>query len=259
MKIIISYIIFALLRKENNTHIVSIATLIGNQQLHWMSIYLKNHIKSLSICRENKISEHFFYNNRKLAHIQYTRMHIAKLEFAKFCSHSRPSAVRLPTNHGFLRLFSTVKLRKYSSKPLTRLAWGWTDKVPSTSGSLPLLTNPLALQPSLPIQEKAPVALHRLTALITPATSWSEPKIMQPTMTIQELEELRENFIYKRCAFLSYYLYYRGNFRHSVLFYRGKVIFPKAKGLELLLKKMPMKCLAPRRRFLWESRLYRIR
>lgn len=86
----------------------------------------------------------------------------------------------LPTNHGFLRLFSTVKLRKYSSKPLTGFAWGWTDRVPSTSGSLPSLTNPLALQPSLPIQEKAPVALQRLTALMTPATSWSEPKIMQP-------------------------------------------------------------------------------
>jgi len=93
----------------------------------------------------------------------------------------RASLLGLPTNQGFLRLFSTVKLRKYSSKPLTGFAWGWTDRVPSTSGSLPLLTNPLALQPSLPIHEKAPVALHRLTALMTPATSWSEPKMMQPT------------------------------------------------------------------------------
>lgn len=139
---------------------------------------------------------------------------------------SHALAVHLPTNHGFLRLFSTVKLRKYSSKPLTGFAWGWTDRVPSTSGSLPLLTNPLALQPSLPIQEKAPVALHRLTALMTPATSWSEPKIMQPT-AIQELEQFRENFVRKCGALLSSYLYYRGNFRHSILFYRGKKSFSR--------------------------------
>jgi hypothetical protein len=43
----------------------------------------------------------------------------------------------LPTNHGFLVLAFTVKLRKYSSNPLTGWAWGWTDKVPSTSASCP--------------------------------------------------------------------------------------------------------------------------
>jgi len=96
-------------------------------------------------------------------------------------------------------LFSTVKLRKYSSKPLTGFAWGWTDRVPSTSGSLPSLTNPLALQPSLPIQEKAPVALQRLTALMTPATSWSEPKIIQPAAgyVSKSLEFRVGNFVRK--------------------------------------------------------------
>lgn len=40
--------------------------------------------------------------------------------------------IHLPTNHGFLALFSTVRPRKYSSNPLTGFACGCTDKVPST-------------------------------------------------------------------------------------------------------------------------------
>lgn len=55
------------------------------------------------------------------------------------------------TNHGFLSLFSTVNLRKYSSNPWTIFAWGWTESVPSTSGSLPSDTRFRADQPSLPI------------------------------------------------------------------------------------------------------------
>ncbi len=43
----------------------------------------------------------------------------------------------LPTNHGFLVLAFTVNVRKYSSNPFTGWAWGWTDKVPSTSASCP--------------------------------------------------------------------------------------------------------------------------
>jgi hypothetical protein len=86
----------------------------------------------------------------------------------------------LPTNHGLRRLPSTVRFRKYSSKPLTGLACGCTDKVPSTSASFPSDTRLRALQPSDPIHEKAPVALFRRTARMTPATSWSEPKIMAP-------------------------------------------------------------------------------
>lgn len=38
----------------------------------------------------------------------------------------------LPTNHGFLALFSTVRPRKYSSNPFTGFACGCTDRVPST-------------------------------------------------------------------------------------------------------------------------------
>lgn len=38
----------------------------------------------------------------------------------------------LPTNQGLRWLFSTVRLRKYSSKPCTGFACGCTDKVPST-------------------------------------------------------------------------------------------------------------------------------
>lgn len=38
----------------------------------------------------------------------------------------------IPTNHGFRWLFSTVRLRKYSSKPCTGFACGCTDRVPST-------------------------------------------------------------------------------------------------------------------------------
>lgn len=49
-----------------------------------------------------------------------------------------------------------------------------------TSGSFPSETRDLALQPSEPIHEKLPVALHRRTARMTPATSWSDPKIMAP-------------------------------------------------------------------------------
>lgn len=49
-----------------------------------------------------------------------------------------------------------------------------------TSGSLPSDTKFRALHPSEPIHEKAPVALLRRTALITPATSWSDPKMMAP-------------------------------------------------------------------------------
>lgn len=38
----------------------------------------------------------------------------------------------IPTNQGLRWLFSTVRLRKYSSKPCTGFACGCTDKVPST-------------------------------------------------------------------------------------------------------------------------------
>lgn len=41
-------------------------------------------------------------------------------------------------------------------------------------------TRERADQPSDPIHEKLPVALFLLTALMTPATSWSEPKMMTP-------------------------------------------------------------------------------
>lgn len=48
----------------------------------------------------------------------------------------------------------------------------WAPKVSQlTSGSLPSETKFRALHPSDPIHEKAPVALLRRTALITPATS----------------------------------------------------------------------------------------
>lgn len=173
---------------------------------------------------------------------------LCKLELAKFRSHHRPAslAVLLPTNHGFRRLFSTVKLRKYSSKPLTGFAWGWTDRVPSTSGSLPLLTNPLALQPSLPIQEKTPVALRRLTALMTPATSWSEPKIMQPA-AIQVERISRGNFACKvaRRSFISFLILIIVLKESSLsdfilshgLLVSQKFVFPKGEGFELLLKK----------------------
>lgn len=77
----------------------------------------------------------------------------------------------LPTNQGFLRLFSTVNARKYSSNPCTGLACGCTDRVPSTSASFPSDTSDRALHPSDPIHEKLPVALFLRTARITPATS----------------------------------------------------------------------------------------
>ncbi|KAG8284431.1 hypothetical protein J6590_102968 [Homalodisca vitripennis] len=68
----------------------------------------------------------------------------------------------------------------FNHKYIRGLAWGWTLRVPSTSRSLPCYTRLGADHPSLPIQEKLPVALQRLTALINPATSWSDPKIMAP-------------------------------------------------------------------------------
>ena len=46
-------------------------------------------------------------------------------------------AFSLPANQGFLGLFWTVRLRKYSSNPITGLACGWMDRVPSTSASFP--------------------------------------------------------------------------------------------------------------------------
>ncbi|KAG8266322.1 hypothetical protein J6590_074887 [Homalodisca vitripennis] len=49
---------------------------------------------------------------------------------------------------------------------MMRLAWGWTLRVLSTSRSLPCHTRLRADHPSLPIQEKLPVALQRLTTLI---------------------------------------------------------------------------------------------
>lgn len=54
-----------------------------------------------------------------------------------------------------------------------------------TSGSLPSDTKLRALQPSEPIQEKAPVALLRRTARITSRTSWSDPNIMAPVFSTQ--------------------------------------------------------------------------
>ncbi|KAF7281191.1 hypothetical protein GWI33_005037 [Rhynchophorus ferrugineus] len=83
---------------------------------------------------------------------------------------STPKAY-LPTNHGFRGLFSTFSDKKYSLKPSTGLAWGWTDNVPSTSASFPSETRERALQPSEPIQENQPVALQRRTAFISSATS----------------------------------------------------------------------------------------
>ena len=50
-------------------------------------------------------------------------------------------AFSLPANQGFLGLFWTVRLRKYSSNPITGLACGWMDKVPSTSASFPASQN----------------------------------------------------------------------------------------------------------------------
>lgn len=49
-----------------------------------------------------------------------------------------------------------------------------------TSGSFPSDTRLRALHPSDPIHENVPVALFLLTARITPATSWSEPKMIAP-------------------------------------------------------------------------------
>lgn len=197
---------------------------------------------------------------------------LCKLEPAKFRSHridQHHLAALLPTNHGFRRLFSTVKLRKYSSKPLTGFAWGWTDRVPSTSGSLPLLTNPLALQPSLPIQEKMPVALRRLTALMTPATSWSEPKIMQPvTVQIERIFPRKFHLQNRTSVFhvLVSCSHYRGKKIFIVWFYFiariagiAKIRFPERRGVRTFIEKVPMKRLASCRSrwFPRESRLYR--
>lgn len=89
----------------------------------------------------------------------------------------------LPTNQGFLRLFSTVRLTKYSRKPRTGLACGCTEMVPSTAASLPADTSARSDQPSEPTQPNQLVAPSRPAAAITPATSWSDPKTITPVNT----------------------------------------------------------------------------
>ena len=77
----------------------------------------------------------------------------------------------------------TLNSRKFWSRPFTKYWWIKQYFVNSSHPNFysPSETRALALQPSLPIQVKFPVAFILFTALIRPATSWSEPKIITPT------------------------------------------------------------------------------